>query len=48
VLKKTQEEMKQQADRRKKKVEKWKREYKVILSIKNLVFKERLVRKLVN
>ena len=40
VLKKVQEEIKQQADRRRKKAEAWKVEDKVILSMKDLVFKE--------
>jgi len=40
--------MKQQVDRRRKKVKEWKKDDKVMLSIKDLVFKERLVRKLVD
>ena len=48
VLRKVQEKIKQQADRRRKKAETWKRENKVMLSIKDLVFKEWLVRKLVD
>ena len=40
--------MKQQADRRKKEAEEWKKGDKMILSIKDLVFKERLAKKLVN
>ena len=47
VLKKVQEDMKRQADRKRKESEDWKKEDKVILSTKNLVFKERPVRKLV-
>ena len=43
-----QEEMKQQANKERKKVEKWKKSDKVILSTKDLVFKERLVKKLVD
>ena len=46
VLKKAQEEKKQQVDKRQKEVEKWNKRDKMILSIKNLVFKERLARKL--
>jgi len=42
VLRKAQEEIKQQVDRRKKEVEKWKKDNKVMLSMKDLVFKERL------
>jgi len=48
VLRKVQKEIKWQADKRKKKVEEWKKSNKVILSIKNLVFKEKPVRKLVD
>ena len=48
VLKRTQKEMKQQANRGRKEVEVWKVEEKVILSIKDLVFKERLAKKLVD
>ena len=48
ALRKAQEEMKQQADRRRKGVEEQKKEDKVMLSIKNLVFKEQLVKKLVD
>ena len=40
--------MKRQADKGKKKVEAWKVGDKVILSTKNLVFKERPVKKLVD
>ena len=47
-MKKTQEEIKQQANRRRKEVEEHKKENKVMLSIKNLVFKKRLVKKLVD
>jgi len=46
ALKKTQEEMKRYADRSRKKTEKWKKRDRVLLSTKNLVFKERPVRKL--
>ena len=45
-MKKTQEEMKRYADRSRKETEKWKREDRVLLSTKDLVFKERLVKKL--
>jgi len=40
--------MKRQANRERKEVEKWKVEDKVMLSMKDLVFKERLVKKLVD
>ena len=46
ALKKTQEKMKKYADRSRKEMEKWKKEDKVLLSTKNLVFKERPVQKL--
>jgi len=48
ALKKIQEDMKRQADRRRKESEEWKKEDKVMLSMKDLMFKERLVRKLVD
>jgi len=48
VLKKAQEEMKRQVDRGRKKAEVWKVGDKVMLSTKDLVFKERLVKKLVD
>ena len=48
ALRKAQEEMKQLADRGRRKVEEWKKEDKVMLSTKDLVFKERLVKKLVD
>jgi len=47
-LKRAQEEMKQQADRERKKAEVWKIGNSVILSTKDLVFKERLAKKLVD
>ena len=47
VLKKTQKEMKRYADRNRKEIEEWKKGDRIMLSIKDLVFKERLVRKLV-
>ena len=48
ALRKAQEEMKQQADRGRKEVEEWKKGDKVILSMKDLMFKERLAKKLVD
>ena len=47
ALKKTQEEMKRYADRSRKETEKWKSEDRVLLSTKDLVFKERPVKKLI-
>ena len=47
ALKKTQEDMKQ-ADKERKETEKWKKGDRVILSAMDLVFKERLARKLVD
>jgi len=47
ALRKAQEEMKRYTDRKRKETEEWKKGDKVILSTKDLVFKERLVRKLV-
>ena len=46
VLKKMQEEMKRYADRNRKEIEEWKRGDRVMLSTKDLVFKERPTRKL--
>ena len=46
ALKKTQEEIKRYADRGKKETEKWKKEDRVLLSTKDLVFKERPTKKL--
>jgi len=46
ALKKTQEKMKRYADRSRKEIEKWKKEDRVLLSTKDLVFKKRLMRKL--
>jgi len=46
ALKRIQKEMKQQADKGRKKMEVWKVGDRVILSTKNLVFKERLAKKL--
>jgi len=48
ALRKVQEEMKQQVDRERKEVEEWKKRDKVMLSMKDLVFKERPVKKLVD
>ena len=48
VLKRAQEEMKQQADKKRKRAEVWKVGDKVMLSMKDLVFKERLAKKLVD
>jgi len=48
ALKKAQEDMKRQADRGRKETEDWKKGDKVLLSTKNLVFKERPARKLVD
>jgi len=47
ALKKAQEEMKRYMDRKRKKTEDWKKEDRVMLSTKDLVFKERPVHKLV-
>ena len=46
ALSKAQEEMKKQADRRRWEVEEWKKKEKVMLSTKDLVFKERPAKKL--
>ena len=46
ALKKTQEKMKRYTDRSRKETEKWKKGDRVLLSTKDLVFKERPVRKL--
>ena len=48
ALKKAQEDIKRQADRGRKEMEDWKKGDRVILSTKDLVFKERLVKKLVD
>ena len=47
ALKKTQEEIKRYTDRSRKKTEKWKKGDRLLLSTKDLVFKERPVRKLI-
>ena len=48
ALKKAQEDMKRQADKERKETENWKKGDRVLLSMKNLVFKERPVKKLVD
>ena len=48
ALRNVQKEMKQQAYRKRKEVEKWKKNDKVMLSIKDLAFKKRPARKLVD
>jgi len=48
ALKKMQEDIKRQADKERKESEKWKKRDKVMLSMKDLVFKERLAKKLVD
>ena len=48
ALRKIQEEMKQQANRERREVKKQKKGNRVILSIKDLVFKEKPVKKLVD
>ena len=48
ALKKAQEDMKRQADKGRKETEEWKKGDKVLLSTKDLVFKEKPVRKLVD
>ena len=47
ALKKTQEEMKRYADRSRKEMENWKKGDRVLLSTKDLVFKERPTKKLI-
>ena len=47
ALKKTQEEMKRYADRSRKETENWKKGDRVLLSTKDLVFKERPTKKLI-
>ena len=47
ALRKTQEEMKRYTDRNRKKTEKWEKGDKVLLSTKDLVFKERPSKKLI-
>ena len=48
ALKKVQEDMKRQADEERKETKDWKKRDRVLLSTKDLVFKERLARKLVD
>jgi len=48
ALKKAQEDIKRQVDKGRRESKNWKREDRVLLSTKDLVFKERLVRKLVD
>ena len=48
ALRKAQEEMKQQPDRERKEIEEWKKGDNIILSIKDLVFKEQPAKKLVD
>ena len=48
TLKKAQEDMKKQADSKRKESKDWKKGDRVLLSTKDLVFKEQLVRKLVD
>ena len=48
ALKKAQKDMKRQVDRERKESEEWKKRNQVMYSTKNLVFKERLVKKLVD
>jgi len=48
ALKRVQKEMKQQADRRRKQTEEWKAVDKIIPNMKDLVFKKRLAKKLVD
>jgi len=48
ALKKVQEDMKRQADKGRKETEDWKKGNRIMLSMKDLVFKERLVKKLVD
>jgi len=48
ALKKIQEDMKRQTDKGRKESEVWKKSNRVLLSTKDLVFKEKLVRKLVD
>jgi len=48
ALKKVQEDMKRQADRERKETEDWKKRDRILLSTKDLVFKERPARKLVD
>ena len=48
ALKKAQKNMKREADRERREMENWKREDRIMLSTKDLMFKERPARKLVD
>ena len=48
VLEKAQKKMKWQANKERREAKEWKKEDKVTLSMKYLIFKERLAKKLVN
>ena len=48
ALKKAQEDMRRQADRRRKETKNWKKEDRIMLSTKDLMFKERPAKKLVD
>ena len=48
ALKRTQEDMKRQADKGRREIEDWKKGDRIMLSTKDLVFKERPVKKLVD
>ena len=48
ALRKAQEKMKKYTDRKRKEIEEWRKEDRVLLSTKDLVFKKRPVRKLVD
>ena len=48
ALKKVQEDMRREADKGKKETKNWKKGDKIMLSTKDLVFKERLAKKLVD
>ena len=48
ALKRVQEEIKRQVDRERREAKEWKVRDRIMLSTKNLVFKERLAKKLVN
>jgi len=48
VLKKAQEDMKRQVDKRRRESKNWKKGDRVLLSTKDMVFKKRLAKKLVD
>ena len=48
ALKKAQEDIRRQVDRRRKETENWKKENRIMLSTKDLMFKERPAKKLVD